>query len=112
MVLTLIVVIGLSVNAPSRIPTQQTSSLPSTLGRRFGDLPLSFAINAGQSDALVRFQTHSLGGALYFTATELVLSLPTAVYEPRLTLADKRSAPPPTVVQQQFEGANPGVAIS
>lgn len=39
-------------------------------------LPLSFVPNAGQFDPRVRFQAHGLGGELFFTPSEVVLSLP------------------------------------
>src|SRR5688572_19868005 len=42
----------------------------------FGKLPLSFEPNRGQTDPSVRFLTHALGGTLYFTPGEVVLSLP------------------------------------
>jgi uncharacterized repeat protein (TIGR01451 family) len=41
-----------------------------------GQLPLFFVSNAGQTDEAVRFQVRSLGGTLFFTPTEVVLSLP------------------------------------
>lgn len=45
---------------------------------RVPSVPLFFVLNQGQSDAAVRFQTRALGGAAFFTATEVVLALPGA----------------------------------
>lgn len=43
----------------------------------FGMFPLSFVPNAGQSDRSVHFQVHTKdGGALFFTQSQVVLSLP------------------------------------
>ncbi len=39
-------------------------------------LPLSFVPNAGQSDAVVRYQAHAMGGQLFFEDAAVVLSLP------------------------------------
>ncbi len=39
-------------------------------------LPTTFVANEGQSDAAVRFQAHTLGGTIFFTASEVVLALP------------------------------------
>ena len=44
----------------------------------YGQLPLSFVPNAGQSEAVVRYQAHAKGGVLFFEDDEVVLSLPAA----------------------------------
>src|SRR5438874_291998 len=41
----------------------------------FGKLPLSFEANAGQTDPAARFIVHTSGGTLYFTPSEVVMSL-------------------------------------
>ncbi len=41
----------------------------------FGELPLSFEINKGQTDQAVKFLSHGPGYDLFLTATEAVLSL-------------------------------------
>lgn len=41
----------------------------------YGTLPLSFEVNAGQSDPRVRFMAHGSGYNLFLTATEAVLAL-------------------------------------
>lgn len=60
----------------------------------FGGLALPFVPNAGQSDPAVHFQAHALGGTLFFTPAEVVLSLPVD------------QAPAAATVRLQFEGAN------
>jgi hypothetical protein len=44
----------------------------------YGDLPLSFVPNAGQSDAVVLYQTRAMGGILSFEDDAVALSLPAA----------------------------------
>jgi hypothetical protein len=39
-------------------------------------LPVSFVANQGQTDPAVRFQAHALGGTVFFTPSEVVLTLP------------------------------------
>lgn len=76
-----------------------------TIKLAFGKLPLSFVPNAGQTDPAVRFQVHSsLGGTLFFTPAEVVLSLPEGTHgEPSSPAVAHRSL----VVRLRFEGANP-----
>lgn len=45
-------------------------------GALMQSLPLAFVPNLGQSDPAVRFQAKSLGGAVFFTPSEVVLALP------------------------------------
>jgi hypothetical protein len=48
---------------------------------RYGQLPLSFVPNAGQSDAAVHYQAQGMGGTLFFEDDTVTLSLPeTHVY--------------------------------
>ena len=83
----------------------------------WGKLPLSFVPNAGQADASVRFEVHSMGGTVSFAPDEVVLSLPApqdaARHQPTL---DERgnhvpkaqanaNAPSSTAVRLRFDGA-------
>src|SRR5262245_38510423 len=53
-------------------------------------VPLFFVANQGQSDAAVRFQARALGGAAFFTASDMVLALP----QPgSATGSDRRAVP-------------------
>ncbi len=59
------------VPAPAPIATYARA----VLATQFGTLPLSFVPNAGQEDAPVRFEVNALGGMLYFTQDEVMLTL-------------------------------------
>ncbi|MDZ4720153.1 MAG: SBBP repeat-containing protein, partial [Roseiflexaceae bacterium] len=69
---------------PSRTPAVPTTA-------NLSQMPLAFVPNAGQTDAQVRFATQAMGGTLYFTMNEVILSLPTA----------ENTA----IVRMQFQGA-------
>ena len=92
---------------PSLAYSEQTStpmSSPTIPGSsseaRYGQLPLSFVPNAGQSDAVVRYQAHGMGGMLYFEDEAVVLSLPKT--DPgQLTEDQTRS-----IVQLRFDGVD------
>jgi hypothetical protein len=45
------------------------------IAHRFGELPLSFEINKGQTDESVKFLSHGPGYELFLRANEAVLSL-------------------------------------
>ena len=51
------------------------SSTKAKIAERFGELPLSFEINDGQTDEAVKFVSHGPGYDLFLTANEAVLSL-------------------------------------
>ncbi len=50
-------------------------STKTQIAQRFGELPLSFEINKGQTDSAVKFVSHGSGYDLFLTANEAVLSL-------------------------------------
>ena len=56
--------------------TGQTKAPMSNVAAGYGLLPLAFVPNVGQSDAVVRYQAHAMGGMLFFNDDEVVLSLP------------------------------------
>jgi photosystem II stability/assembly factor-like uncharacterized protein len=51
------------------------ASTKAKIAGRFGELPLSFEINKGQTDPAVKFVSHGPGYDLFLTANEAVLSL-------------------------------------
>ena len=51
------------------------ASTKAKIAERFGELPLSFEINKGQTDQAVKFVSHGPGYDLFLTANEAVLSL-------------------------------------
>jgi hypothetical protein len=82
-------------SAPMSSPTTPVSSVTAS----YGMLPLSFLLNAGQSDAVVRYQAQAMGGMLFFEDNGVVLSLPTT--DPQQTDDQTRS-----VVRLRFDGVD------
>ena len=66
---------------------------------------LPFVPNVGQNDPAVRFQAHPMGGAIFFTPAEVVLSLPGTAAQ------SAYAGPTPAIVRMRFEGANPAPEI-
>ncbi|HEX9962780.1 MAG TPA: SBBP repeat-containing protein, partial [Pyrinomonadaceae bacterium] len=66
----------------------------------FGELPLSFEANAGQTDERVKFVSRGQGFALFLTGAETVLSL----RKPDLQT-------PPAVLRMRLDGANQTPAV-
>src|SRR5437667_11764703 len=65
--------------APRPLPaTEPAAATKVTLQAAYGNLPLSFEANEGQSDAQVQFLAHGRGYSLFLTSTEAVLALPNA----------------------------------
>jgi hypothetical protein len=94
------------------------ATLPFAAGE-LGKLPIAFEPNAGQTGPQVRFIAHAPGGTMYFTPSEVVLSLmsaPAQALDPRKggDLPGSPSAPTssPSVVRIQFVGANPATAMT
>jgi hypothetical protein len=85
-----------------------TSAATEQLQAAYGQLPLSFEANQGQTDPQVRFLSRGSGYALFLTSTEAVLTLqkPSAL----------TSAQPPAVVgdvlTMRLVGANPNPAVA
>ncbi len=72
-------------------------------------LPLSFVPNVGQTDPTVQFQAHAMGGSVFFTPKEVVLSLPIQ-HSPELALVSNPNQK--AVVGMQFVGANVAPTVS
>jgi hypothetical protein len=105
---------------PARLAPGNTS----LLRQQFGQLPLSFEVNEGQTDSQVRFLAHGSGYSLFLTATEAVMTLspPQAPVNanqvtnmPGERQAGWQSAPPaatpPAVVTMQVLGGNPAPKV-
>ncbi|MGR6034661.1 MAG: DUF7948 domain-containing protein [Candidatus Nitrosoglobus sp.] len=83
--------------------------------KAYGQLPLSFAPNRGQSDSQVKFLSRGAGYQLFLTATEAVLAL-----QPPSPKSSTQSAPKrvkekktaPAVLRMQLLGANPAPEIA
>lgn len=64
-----------SATSPTAAQPGQTSSTVATARAAFGDLPMSFEANQGQTDRDVRFLARGQGYAVYLTPAESVLQL-------------------------------------
>ncbi|MBX3084948.1 MAG: SBBP repeat-containing protein [Anaerolineae bacterium] len=101
-------------------PQANKQPLNSVIQQNYGQLPLSFVPNMGQTDAKAQFQVNSLGGTLYFTAGEVVLALPQPSKEVPVRFAEQRkdvdtlmgerfepsTSEPPLVVKMQLISAS------
>jgi hypothetical protein len=87
------------------------------LDEAYGNLPLSFEANRGQTDEQVRFLTRANGSELFLTATEAVLTLRNANGRGRngkdtLNPHSASSDPQTAVLRIKLEGANPEPQVS
>ncbi len=69
----------------------------------YGQIPLSFEVNQGQTAAQVDFLSQGSGYTLFLTATESVLSL----QKPAPAAGDGATVPGSVVLRSTFVGANP-----
>ena len=69
---------GLSLNSAeqTRAPMSSPAAPAAIAAASYGQLPLSFVPNLGQSEAVVRYQAHGMGGMLFFEDDGVALSLP------------------------------------
>jgi hypothetical protein len=109
-----IAVTGSLLPAPQRDPTAQAAGETAVAGQipiaarneqkvldAYGDLPLAFVPNAGQTDARARFSAQAVGAHFYFTETEAVFA-----FDKVTTDQDRGVA-----LRLGFLGANPGRRI-
>ena len=84
---------------PPAITTKTaTADADATVKAAYGQLPLSFEANRGQTDGAVKFLARGRGYALFLTATEAVL---------RLQDARQPAPAPSSVLRTKLVGANP-----
>ena len=76
------------------------------LAQAYGQLPLSFQLNEGQTDPQVGFLSQGSGYALFLTPTEAVLSLQTPTPTPASPGAAADQAAPDSVLSMQLVGAS------
>ena len=79
---------------PERVSARTAGATRQALIKAYGNLPLSFEPNRGQSDSRVKFQARGPGYALFLASTEAVLVIP------------PRSAHQPVAIRMQLVGAN------
>jgi hypothetical protein len=105
---------------PSRTASTPAPTVPELATRariaaQYGNIPLAFEINRGQSDAEVRFLARGAGYSLFLTPTEAVLALAPANRAAGIT--QRRSADAPVaqrssaVVRLALAGANPAPVV-
>ena len=83
-VLTALVASALAgVVQPRQLLPRTSPAVPARTG--LDQLPLAFEPNAGQVDPEVRFQVRGLGGMIYFTDGEVVMTLPASQYGERVS---------------------------
>jgi hypothetical protein len=91
-------------------------STKTELARQFGQLPLSFELNEGQTDQRVRFISHGPGYNLFLTATGAVLNLRNPIERPeKFKAPDSAEQPLKTktyTLQLQMIGANPAAQVA
>ena len=98
-----------------------SSPMPSAAytNQSWGQLPLSFEANEGQTDSQVEFLARGQGYTLYLKPTEAVLSLTKSSAVPQIlgTVNDGElessgtKAEPPTVLSMQLVGANASAKV-
>jgi hypothetical protein len=102
----------------STVLTDSGAATRARVEARYGELPLAFEINQGQTDVAVRFLAHGAGYSLFLIPTEAVLALRPA--SPNVDLATDRPghramAPidpaPSTVMRLALAGANPAPIV-
>jgi len=97
------------VTAPAVPPAENSSPLNSRLNTQpvspaeqpriatsFGNLPLSFEPNRGQTDPQVKFLSHSSHYNLFLTSDEAVFTLPIAAPDKATSRMARRQKPHPT----------------
>ncbi len=123
-----VILLAIATLLPLSLATMRPQTAPNATvappqGVDFGKLPLSFEANRGQTDPSVKFMAHASGGTMYFTPSEVVLSLPSPqekAIERTGTPNEMSTAGPefakevataPSILRMQFLGANPDVRI-
>ncbi len=92
---------------------------PDSIAKRYGNLPLSFEANHGQSDARVKYISRGQGYSLFLTSSEAVLALSKSPAGADVHNADKSGAATPSntsressVIRLRFIGANDAPEIT
>ena len=84
-------------------PTQSAGESNDQILQAYGQIPLSFEVNQGQTAAQVDFLSQGSGYTMFLTPTETVLSL----QKPAPAAGDGAGAPDSVVLSSTFVGANP-----
>ena len=96
----------------SRLAPSGGLSSNQQLLQSYGQMPISFEANAGQTDAQVQYLAHGSGYALFLTATGAVLSLEqTGAAANTLegwSSDARRGSPDPAAIPGERHGRGPG----
>ena len=108
--LALLAPAGIAVRSLGGAGTDAAPKDPEQTARRaYGQLPVSFEANHGQTDSQVKFLSRSPGSTLFLTPSEAVLSLTS----PKADRAGAESAPGPSaVVRMELMGANADAPVA
>ena len=87
--------------------TQPDVAAQARMSAAYGQLPLSFEANQGQTDARVNFLSQGSGYTLFLTPTEAVMSL----QQPASNQGANLHSAPGDVLRMQLVGANPAPAV-
>ena len=99
-------------------PSANGAAAPAALVQsEYGQLPLSFEANQGQTDSRVDFLARGAGYTMFLTGKGAVIDLQQAATSPPATGGDPTAASQSnkvsgTVIDMQFVGANPGAAVT
>jgi len=100
----------------SRLNTQPASPAEQArIATSFGNLPLSFEPNRGQTDPQVKFLSRSSHYNLFLTSDEAVFTLPIATPDKATSRMARRQKPHPTsqaVLRMKMRGANPNAQVA
>ena len=99
-----------------KVLANSKAGIQARITNAYGKLPLSFEVNRGQTDAEVKFLSHSSGYTLFLTATEAVFSFNKAT-RPKtgvITNPDtkNRGINTPTALRMQLVNSNPKPQIA
>jgi hypothetical protein len=100
-----------AITKPARI-TGNDPEVQSRLAASYGKLPLSFELNAGQTDASVRFLSRGPGYALFLTGNDAVLSLEKRSHPQTKTPQRPKAISPPAAFRMSLAGANPNATVT
>jgi hypothetical protein len=92
--------------------TTASSAQAAQIRQHYGQLPLRFEANEGQTDAQVQFLAHGAGYSLFLTGTDAVMTLQVPATTPRPDHLGTPAALPPAggssaVLRMQVVGGNP-----
>ena len=97
------------------VPGSSPITHHSSLAGSYGNLPLSFEANHGQTDGAVEFLARGQGYGLFFTQTEAVLSLAMPAHasgETQGVIGGDSALSPPAVLRLELLGANESATIT